>query len=404
MGVGMNLRQERIGIIGAGLVGLATGLRLAERRPEVHIRLFEKESEVGLHQSGHNSNVLHSGVYYRPGSQKARLCRAGKRAMESFCERESIPVKRIGKLIVATSGAELPRLDDLRQRAQANGVTSQLISAEEARELEPRVHAVRALWVPETSVLDYRQVMARMADRLREKGHEIRTGAPIEHIHATATGIEIAGPSGSQIFDLAVNCAGLQSDIVARMAGATPGLRIVGFRGEYLDLKGPLMESIHHLVYPVPDPRFPFLGVHLTPTVDGEVLCGPNAVLALAREGYSWRAIDPGYLARTLTYPGMIRLALRYWRMGLAESWRSLNKRAFTAALRRMLPEVQPEDLTPDGAGVRAQAMLRDGRLMDDFAFSETQRMVHLVNAPSPAATACFAIGDVVVDRLEALA
>ncbi len=259
-----------------------------------------------------------------------------------------------------------------------------MITADEAVELEPQVHAVRALWVPETSIVDYSLVMAKMADRLRSAGHEIMLGEPVVRIHQADRSVVLETPDTGLSCDLAVNCAGLHSDIVARMAGVEPALRIVGFRGEYVGLSGPIKDSIRHLVYPVPDPRFPFLGVHLTPTVDGRVLCGPNAVLALAREGYGWGVIDSVYLARTLTYPGMIRLAWRYWPMGLGEMWRSWNKRAFTAALRRMLPDVQPQDLAADGAGVRAQALLRDGSLMDDFAFRETERMVHLVNAPPP--------------------
>jgi L-2-hydroxyglutarate oxidase len=397
----MKTRDGHVGIIGGGLLGLATALRLADRWPRVSLTLLEKEDDLGRHQSGRNSNVMHSGIYYRPGSQKARLCRAGKRVMEAFCERESILVKPVGKLIVATTDGELPGLDDLFRRGQANGVDCRMISAEEARQLEPRVHTVGSLWVPETSIVEYSQVMIRMADRLRALGHEIRMGAPVTGITEDSLGVTLTTPDDWLTCDLAINCAGLQSDEVARLAGVDPGLRIVGFRGEYQSLHGPLKDSIQHLVYPVPDPRFPFLGVHLTPTMTGEVLCGPNAVLALAREGYNWRQIDPLYLARTLAYPGMIRLAWRYWRMGLGEVWRSWNKRALAGALQRMLPDVSVGDLVPDGSGVRAQALGRDGRLVDDFAFRETRRMVHLVNAPSPAATAALAIGDAVVDRLE---
>ncbi len=400
----MSIGREQVGIIGGGLVGLGTALRLAERWPGCRITVLEKEPEIGRHQSGRNSNVIHSGIYYRPGSQKASLCRAGRRALETLCAEESIPVQRVGKLVVATSDAERSGLTELDGRGRANGVDCRLVSGAEAAELEPQVRAVQALWVPETSIVDYRLVMAKMADRLRSAGHEISAGEPVMQIHHDSQGVVLTTPRAAHSFDLAVNCAGLQSDVIARMAGAEPDVRIVGFRGEYLALSGPLKDSIRHLVYPVPDPRFPFLGVHLTPTVDGRVLCGPNAVLALAREGYGWGVIDPAYLARTLTYPGMIRLAWRHWRMGLGEVWRSCNKRAFAASLRQMLPRVQQADLAPDGAGVRAQALLRDGRLMDDFAFRETERMVHLVNAPSPAATACLAIGDVVVDRLEGLA
>lgn len=399
----MSSEHKTVGIIGGGLVGLATALRLAERWPDSRISLLEKEPEIGLHQSGRNSNVIHSGIYYHPGSLKAGLCRAGKQALVAFCDEENVPIQRIGKLIVATSEDERPGLEDLRRRGGANGVECRMMSADEAKALEPRVHAVQALWVPETSIVDYRVVMARMAERLREAGHDIVTSAPVIDIQRGDAHVLLSTPEASLSFDLAVNCAGLQSGKVARMAGAAPGLRIVGFRGEYLSLASPLKESISHLVYPVPDPRFPFLGVHLTPSVDGRVLCGPNAVLALAREGYSWGVIDPWYLVKTLVYPGMIRLAWRHWRMGLGEVWRSWNKRAFASALCRMLPDVRPQDLGADGAGVRAQAMLRDGRLMDDFAFQETWRMVHLVNAPSPAATACFAIGDAVVNRLEGL-
>jgi L-2-hydroxyglutarate oxidase len=400
----MNVRQGRIGIVGGGLVGLATALRLADRWPRARITLLEKESQLGLHQSGRNSNVLHSGIYYRPGSHKAHLCRAGRLAMERFCRAESIPFKAVGKLIVATSEDELLGLDGLLRRGKANGVECQMISAEEARQLEPRVQAVRALWVPETGIVDYTQVMAKIADRLRAMGHEVRLEARVTAISEDDQSVSLATSTDTLVCDLAVNCGGLQSDQLARMAGVDPGLRIVGFRGEYRALHGPVKETIRHLVYPVPDVRFPFLGVHLTPTLSGDVLCGPNAVLALAREGYGWGQVDLRYLASTLAYPGLIRLGWRHWRMGMGEVWRSWNVRAFTAALRRMLPDVCAEDLTPDGSGVRAQALGRDGLLVDDFAFRETARMVHLVNAPSPAATAAFAIGDAVVDRLERLA
>jgi L-2-hydroxyglutarate oxidase len=298
----------------------------------------------------------------------------------------------------------LPGLDELLRRGHDNGVDCRMISAEEARQLEPSVRAVRALWVPETGIVDYTQVMAKMAERLRVAGHEVRLEARVTGIREDERAVSLVTSTESLACGLAVNCAGLHSDRLARMAGIDPGLRIVGFRGEYRALQGPVKETIHHLVYPVPDVRFPFLGVHLTPTLSGEVLCGPNAVLALAREGYGWGQVDPLYLARTLAYPGMVRLAWRYWRMGLGEVWRSWSRRAFTASLRRMLPDVHPEDLIPDGSGVRAQALGRDGRLVDDFAFRQTARMVHLVNAPSPAATAAFAIGDAVVDRLESLA
>ncbi len=375
---------------------------MSERRPDARVCVFEKEPGLGAHQSGHNSGVIYSGIYYKPGSLKAALCRNGKQALERFCRDEAVEARSVGKLIVATSAAELPALEDLFQRGLANGVDCQMIDSDEARRLEPRVGCVQAIWVPETGIVSYPQVLERMARRLIDRGHELRTGMAVTGVAEGAGQVELATSGGARKFEAVVNCAGLHSDQIARLAGLRPSLRIVGFRGEYLALSGPLREQVHHLVYPVPDPRFPFLGVHLTPTLDGQILCGPNAVLALAREGYAWRSVDPVYTVRTLLYPGMLRLAWRYGRMGLGEVWRSLNKGAFANALARMLPGVRAQDLLPATAGVRAQALAPDGTLVDDFVFLETDRTVHLVNAPSPAATACLAIGDAVVDRLEA--
>jgi L-2-hydroxyglutarate oxidase len=397
----LSTAAKKIGVIGGGLVGLATALRLSERRPEVQICLLEKEPSVGTHQSGRNSGVIHSGIYYRPGSLKASLCRSGKRALEAFCLEHSIQVRPVGKLIVATDNAEVPALLDLHQRGLANGVQCRLMGTEEAREVEPAVRSVQAIWVPETSIVSYPQVMDRMVSRLLAGGHVLRTGEQVTGLAERADRVDLSTSKGSLSFDAVINCAGLHADRIARMAGLAPELRLVSFRGEYHSLAGPLRDQIHHLVYPVPDPRFPFLGVHLTPTMDDRVLAGPNAVLCLAREGYRWRDVELAYLVRTLLYPGTIRMARRYRRTGAGEMWRSLNKRAYARALARMLPGVRSGDLGGAAPGVRAQALTSNGDLMDDFVILETARMVHLVNAPSPAATACLAIGNAVVDRLE---
>jgi L-2-hydroxyglutarate oxidase len=373
--------MSRYVVVGAGIVGLAVAHRLLLDRPHATVTVLEKEARVGAHQSGRNSGVIHSGVYYRPGSARARLCVAGARSMVDFCRRYGVPVEVPGKLIVATSPAELPRLSALAERAEANGVPARLLDPAEAREIEPEVACLAALHVPSTGITDYGEVCTVLARLITEAGGSIELGArvpDIREVHA----------------DLVINCAGLYAD---RLAGAPRDARILPFRGEYYTVTRPLVRG---LVYPVPDPALPFLGVHLTRGVDGSLHAGPNAVLALAREGYSWGRVRPFELAGALAYPGLWRLARRHLRTGVAEVRRSLSRRRFAADLARLVPAVRPADLVPAPAGVRGQAVLRDGTLADDFLLVRRPGQVHLLNAPSPAATSALEIAKWVVDGL----
>jgi len=383
-----------IAIIGGGILGLATARALTERAPDARLVILEKEAKLATHQTGHNSGVIHSGIYYKPGSAKAKLCVEGGRFMLDFCAAHGIRTEGIGKVIVATEPAELPRLDTLYQRGIANGVPGlRMIEPDELREIEPHARALRAIHAPHTAIVDYGEVAAAMAGELRARGVTIVTGAEVRSIARVGGELEVRTAwSGVRARHL-VNCAGLYSDVVARMAGADPAVRIVPFRGEYYFIRPEKHDLVRGLIYPVPDPEFPFLGVHLTRTVHGEVEAGPNAVLAFAREGYRFGRVNVGELAGTLTYRGFWQMARRYWRMGGYEMYRSLSKRAFVRALQRLLPDLREDDVTPGGAGVRAQAVSPDGALVDDFRIVATEDAVHVLNAPSPAATASIAIG-----------
>jgi len=390
----METRVYDVAIVGGGIVGLATGLALISDHPDLRLVILEKEREVGTHQTGHNSGVLHSGIYYRPGSHKARLCVEGARLMREFCAEHAIPIVDCGKVIVATDERELPRLDDLFERGAANWVEGiERIGPERLREIEPQAVGLRAIYSPRTACLDYARVAQVMAGEARRRGVVIETGAPVTAISWRAgRHIVRTHHAESQARHL-INCAGLYSDAVARMAGAAPGVRIVPFRGEYYLIRPERRDLVRGLIYPVPDPEFPFLGVHFTRTVHGDVETGPNAVLAFAREGYAWNRVHVAELAATLTYPGFWRMARRYWRTGLYEVWRSLSKREFVAALRRLVPDLRPEDVARGGSGVRAQAVTPQGQLVDDFSIVATRDAIHVLNAPSPAATASLAIG-----------
>lgn len=390
----METKVYDVAIVGGGIVGLATGLALISDHPDLRVVILEKEREVGTHQTGHNSGVLHSGIYYRPGSHKARLCVEGARLMREFCAEHAIPVVDCGKVIVAADERELPRLDDLFERGMANGVRGlERIGPERLREIEPHAAGVRAIYSPRTACLDYARVAQAMAGEARRRGVVIQTGAPVTAISRRG-GRHIVRTHHDEIQARhLINCAGLYSDVVARMAGAAPEVRIVPFRGEYYLLRPDRRDLVRGLIYPVPDPEFPFLGVHFTRTVHGDVEAGPNAVLAFAREGYAWGRVHAAELAGTLTYPGFWRMARRYWRTGLYEVWRSLCKREFVAALRRLVPDLRPEDVARGGSGVRAQAVTPQGQLVDDFSIVQTQDAIHVLNAPSPAATASLAIG-----------
>ncbi|MDB4749697.1 L-2-hydroxyglutarate oxidase [Rubripirellula sp.] len=387
-------------IVGGGIVGLATALKLQSRYPNLRLRVIEAESNVGKHQSGHNSGVLHSGIYYKPGSKKATCCRAGKQEMEEFCTEHSIAWDKCGKVIVATSEVELSRLDNIAERARFNGVNCERINSDQLRELEPAAAGISALHVPETGIVNYRSVCLKMAQVLRAGGATIELDFELIEIRQLTNSLELKSSSGQKLqCGNLINCGGLQSDRVCKMAGVKTELKVVPFRGEYYEL-APNSESLcRNLIYPVPDPSFPFLGVHFTRMIDGGVECGPNAVLALARDGYRWRDISITDLADTIAFSGFRKLAAKHWRMGFGEVHRSISKQAFVTALQKLIPSIKSNDLMTGRAGVRAQTVTPEGELVDDFLFEVSEHAVHVLNAPSPAATASLAIADHIVDR-----
>lgn len=400
-------------VVGGGIVGLSTAYALTVARPGVRVVVLEKEPDFAAHQTGRNSGVIHSGVYYRPGSLKARYATAGAAEMVEFCREHGIPYEVTGKLIVATGKAELPRLHALAERGRANAIPVTELGPAGIAEYEPEVTGLAGLHIGTTGICDFPAVARRYAQLAEQGGAVLLTGTPLLAVHRRPDGVTLRAGEREIRCGVLVNCAGLHSDRIARLAGDDPGVRIVPFRGEYYELTPERRKLVHGLVYPVPDPAFPFLGVHLTRGVHGDVHVGPNAVPALAREGYDWRTVRLGDLAETVRFPGTWRIARRHWRYELGELHRSLSKRAFTAAVQRLLPAVTAADLVPATAGVRAQAVAPDGTLLDDFAFagfdpSETassRRVVHVLNAPSPAATASLAIGREVARRgLAALA
>jgi L-2-hydroxyglutarate oxidase len=387
-----------VAIIGGGIVGMATAMALAARS-RISLVVLEAEDRLAPHQTGNNSGVIHSGLYYKPGSQKARTCVAGREALYRFCAERGIAHERCGKLVVATAPEELPRLDELARRGEANGLEGlRRLDAEELREVEPHVTGIAGLLVPHTGIVDYVAVTEAYAGEVRGKGGEVVLRARLRRVRRDGGGLALDTAAGTFRCRHLINCAGLQSDRVARLCGADPGVRIVPFRGEYYELAEHRRHLVRNLVYPVPDPRFPFLGVHFTRRVTGGVEAGPNAVLALKREGYRKTSFSPRDALATLAYPGFWRLATRYWRMGSGEMWRSWSKAAFVRALQRLVPELQGADLAPGGAGVRAQALAPDGSLVDDFSIVVGAGMIHVLNAPSPAATASIAIGRHVAD------
>ena len=391
-------------VIGAGIVGLATARALRRAQPSLPVVVLDKEDGIARHQTGRNSGVIHAGVYYKPGSEKARLCAAGRVSMVDYCRERGIRHEVCGKLVVAVTPDEIGRMEDLHQRCLANGVPVERLGPAGMRDVEPHVAGVAALHVPVTGIVDYGEVSAALAEDLRADGVEIRTGVAVRGGRARAGGVEIDTDQGRLDATIAVNCGGLHADRIARAMGATDvdGIRIVPFRGEYYELDEAASPLVRALIYPVPDPRFPFLGVHLTKGIGGHIHAGPNAVLGLAREGYSWRAVDRHDLAETLRFSGFQHLARRYWRYGLHETVRSLSTRSFTRALQRLVPEVRQQDLRRAPAGVRAQAVFADGTLADDFVFRQDGPMLHVLNAPSPAATASLEIGRVIAERLVA--
>jgi L-2-hydroxyglutarate oxidase LhgO len=395
--------RHNVIIIGGGVVGLGVALEITRRFPHLRLLLLEKEDRVARHQSGHNSGVIHSGVYYRPGSMKARLCVSGAAAMIEFCREHEVAHEVCGKVIVATDTDELPRLEELHRRGEANGLVGlRMIGPEELREIEPHSTGMKALVVPSTGITDYAKVSEKYADLISASGGTVLTSAAATGIRRGTSEIVVETSRGAFSTTALINCAGLHSDRVSRMAGDEPGVMIVPFRGEYYDLVPERAWLVRALIYPVPDPRFPFLGVHFTRRIAGKVDAGPNAVFALAREGYRHRDINLRDLISSLAFPGFWRMARRNWRNGFDEFRRSLSKPLFVRALQRLLPEVSEKDLVPGGSGVRAQALKPDGTLVDDFQFLPSGKVLHVLNVPSPAATASLAIGKTIVDTAAA--
>jgi L-2-hydroxyglutarate oxidase len=387
-------------VIGGGIVGLAVADRISRGRPDAHVTVVEKEDRWAAHQTGRNSGVVHSGLYYKPGSHKAVMCRRGAESMLRFAQEHGVAAQRCGKLVVATSADELPRLRALAERGRRNGLQVRELEPAAAREYEPHLECVAAMHVPETGIIDYRGVCEALVRRLADRGADLRLNTAVVGLRPGApTTVETTG--GTVAADWVVNCAGLHSDIVAGLASRRSSVRIVPFRGEYYGLRPERQHLVRGLIYPVPDPRFPFLGVHLTRGIDGGVHAGPNAVLALAREGYRWRDIRAKDLGATLGYPGFWRLAAKNVRTGAAEVARSLSRRRFATSLRAFVPEIADDDLVRAPAGVRAQAVLRNGALVDDFLIEREQRVVHVLNAPSPAATSALEIATHVAGLVE---
>ena len=394
-------KQCDVAIIGAGIVGLAVGLHLVRRVPGTKVLIVDKENEVAAHQTGHNSGVIHSGLYYKPGSLKARLCVEGAAAMVHFCREYGLPHEVCGKLVVATEERQIPQLKELLRRGQANGLTGlRELDAHEIPDFEPCAAGVRAIHVPSTGITDYRLVALKYAELIRQAGGDILTAHGVQKIAHQENGVILETASGTVRARFALNCGGLHSDRIARMAGARFGLRIIPFRGEYYKVTAAKEHAVKSLIYPVADPRFPFLGVHYTRRVGGGLDAGPNAVFAFKREGYSRTAFNFGDMVSAALFPGFWKMAARYWRAGLAEQYRSLSKRAFTAAAQKLVPSIEEQDLEPGGSGVRAQALDSSGRLLDDFYFVYQNRILHVCNVPSPAATSSLVIGREIVAKL----
>lgn len=388
----MNGTRHDIAIIGGGIVGMATAYALTAAG--VSVLLLEAEDRLAAHQTGNNSGVIHSGLYYRPGSLKARNCTLGREALYRFCAEHGIRHERCGKVVVATRERERPVLDELERRGRANGLAGlQRLTPEGIREREPHAAGIDGLWVPQTGIVDYAAVTEALAEQVRRQGGEVRTGARVRRVRSGGDHFVLQTTTGEHAGRFLVNCAGLQSDRVARMCRVDPGVRIIPFLGEYFDLAPERRGLVRGLLYPVPDPTLPFLGVHFTRRIDGTVEAGPNAVLAFKREGYRKPSFSLRDAAEILSYSGFWRLGLRFWRTGLGEYYRSLSGRGFVRALQGLVPEITKSDVAPGGAGVRAQAVDPAGRLVDDFRVIEMGRMVHVLNAPSPAATASLSIG-----------
>jgi len=388
-------------VVGGGIVGLATALRILEARPRANLLLLEKEEALGRHQTGHNSGVLHAGLYYKPGSLKAKLAVAGLRQMVEFCQRHKVAHEQCGKIVVATEPEELPRLEKLLERGTANGLKGlRKLGPDQIREIEPHAAGLAAIRVPEEGIVDYGAVVEAMAMEIRRLGGEIRTEEPVESLKGASGIWRIQTPKAAYETKQVVACAGLHSDRVVAKSGMRPSARIMPFRGEYYTIRKERQSLVRNLIYPVPDPQFPFLGVHFTRMIRGGVEAGPNAVLAMAREGYSWGDINFRDLAESISFPGLWRFMLKYPSICSYEIWRSISRKEFSRSLQKLVPEIQENDLKAGSAGVRAQAMSTDGALVEDFSFVEAPGILHVVNAPSPAATASLAIGQEICRRM----
>ncbi|BCR05934.1 hydroxyglutarate oxidase [Desulfuromonas versatilis] len=399
----MTEKVHDVCVIGGGIVGLASALALLQRDPGLRLVLLEKEGRLAAHQTGHNSGVIHSGLYYRPGSLKASNCVSGRERIYSFCEENGLAFERCGKLVIATREDELPALDELERRGRLNGLNGLVrLDASGLRQYEPHAAGIAGLWVAETGIVDFAQVARAFGSEVRRLGGDIRLGAKARAVAREAAGLRIDTPQGTVRARYLINCAGLHSDRVARWSGVRPPVRIIPFRGEYYTLRPECRQLVRNLIYPVPDPAFPFLGVHLTRMIDGQLEAGPNAVLALKREGYTRLSISLRDLAETLTWPGFWKMAQKFWKVGLGEYHRSWRKSVFAGDLQRLVPDLRGTDLLPGGAGVRAQAVDEKGGLVDDFCLLEAEGMLHVLNAPSPAATASLSIGQSIADKVAA--
>ena len=389
-----SLTMQDIIIIGGGIVGLATAYQILENNPHFTLSLLEKEKGPALHQTGNNSGVIHSGIYYKPGSLKARNCTLGYASLLEFCNRHEIPYERCGKIIMATEQNEIPLLEKLYSRGLENGLTGlKMLKSEELAEYEPHVKGIRGIHVPQTGIVDYKLVSAQLADKIQHKGGKLLYRQKAVSIKRLSQGVQVKTATEAYEAKIVVNCAGLYSDKIASLTERKIDFRIIPFRGEYYKIRDSKKFLVKNLIYPVPNPEFPFLGVHFTRLIQGGIEAGPNAVFAFAREGYSKSAVNPGELFESLLWPGFRKIAAKYWRTGAAEMYRSFSKKAFTVALQRLIPEITINDLEPGGAGVRAQACDRHGNLIDDFLILENDVAINVCNAPSPAATSSLAIG-----------
>ena len=387
-------------VLGGGIVGLAAAWRLNQKYPGRTILLLEKESSFAKHQTGRNSGVIHSGIYYKPGSLRAVNCRAGKAALEEFCQQQQIAWQKTGKVIVATKESELPALQTIFDRGQQNGVDCCMIDRDQLAEIEPHAAGIKAIHVPESGIVNYTAVCEALGRLLTDAGADLLFRRKVTHLKQQTDVVKIS--CGDQAFEAkqVINCTGLHSDRIAKLSGQKMKEKIVPFRGEYFTLTKDAEHLCKGLIYPVPDPEFPFLGVHFTRMIEGGVECGPNAVLALAREGYTWKKINLRDLTESMTYPGFLKLSLKYWKTGLGEIWRSVSRQAFVKALQHLVPEIRAQHLVVAPAGVRAQALAPEGKLVDDFLILRQDRVLNVCNAPSPAATAALTIGQSIADQV----